>query len=61
MTQCFYCANGRVTTPPGSKSFAEFVDMTSVTCKLGKKTGCNYCNSFKDVDDVKPQTEKEKC
>ena len=47
MTQCFYCENGKVVTPPGVKSFEEFVDATYVECKLGKKTGCEYCVAFR--------------
>lgn len=46
MCQCFYCTNGKVVTPPDVKSFEEFVDLTTVTCKLGHKTGCKYCVVF---------------
>ena len=53
MCQCFYCTNGKVTTPPDVKSFEEFVDLTTVTCKLGLKTGCNYCREFHDTDEKK--------
>ena len=51
MCQCFYCVNGKVTTPEGISSFEEFVDFTSVECKLGMKTGCSYCPKFADIDD----------
>lgn len=51
MCQCFYCKNGEVTTPPTVNSFEEFVDFTTVTCKLGLKTGCLYCPKFVDVDE----------
>jgi hypothetical protein len=40
-----------VATPPGCRSFEEFVDLTTVTCKLGLKTGCLYCPKFIDVDE----------
>ena len=53
MCQCFYCANRKVTTPEGVKSFEDFVDLTSVECKLGMKTGCDYCPKFADIDEVK--------
>lgn len=52
MCQCFYCANGKTVTPPNCKSFEEFVDTTTVKCKLGKKTSCSYCSNFLDVDDA---------
>jgi hypothetical protein len=51
MCQCFYCTNGKVTTPPDVKSFEDFVDLTTVTCKLGHKTGCKYCVDFHDVEE----------
>lgn len=52
MCQCFYCTNGKTVTPPGCENFEEFVDTTTVTCKLGLKTGCSYCASFEDVDEA---------
>lgn len=58
MCKCFYCTNGKVTTPPDVRSFEEFVDLTTVKCKLGLKTGCNYCHAFNDVDE--PTRKKEK-
>ena len=51
MCQCFYCTNGKVTTPPDVKSFEDFVDLTTVTCKLGHQTGCKYCVDFHDVEE----------
>lgn len=53
MCQCFYCANGKVITPPGVESFEDFVDLTYVECKLGKKTGCDYCHMFADSEESK--------
>lgn len=58
MCQCFYCTNGKVTTPPDVKSFEEFADLTTVNCKLGLKTGCNYCHAFHDVDEQTRKKEK---
>ena len=58
MNKCFYCANGNVHTPPGCKSFEEFVDSTTVSCKLGKKTGCDYCRDFKNPDGTLSQADK---
>lgn len=48
MNQCFYCTSGVVQTPPGVKSFEEFVDTTTVSCKHGKKTGCAWCDTFQE-------------
>ncbi len=59
MCQCFYCVNGNVVTPPGVKSFEEFIDTTYVTCKLGNKTGCDYCREFGDKN--KKEGEKKTC
>lgn len=53
MNQCFYCTKGQVVTPPGCRSFEEFVDLTYVKCKLGHKTGCDCCHDFCDVDTKK--------
>lgn len=53
MSQCFYCTNGKVVTPPGVKSFEEFADLSYAKCKLGHKTGCNCCHDFCDVDTKK--------
>lgn len=58
MCQCFYCTNGKVTTPSDVRSFEDFVDLTTVTCKLGKKTGCNYCQEFNDVTEQKKGTKQ---
>lgn len=49
MCQCFYCTNGQVQTFPGVRTFEEFVNATSVVCKLGKKIGCQYCTDFFDI------------
>lgn len=57
MCKCFYCANGKVVTPPGCKSFEEFIDTSTAECKLGLKTGCSYCRSFVDVDNPKQKKE----
>lgn len=59
MNQCFYCANGKVTTPPDVKSFEEFADCTTVACILGKKVGCAYCPKFKDADGALTVADKE--
>ena len=58
MCQCFYCTKGQAVTPPGCQSFEEFVDLTYVKCKLGHKTGCNYCRDFCDVDKKKKGSRK---
>lgn len=59
MNQCFYCGNGKVDTPPGCKSFEEFVDCTSVSCMCGhKKPKHDYCPDFKDMDGMLSQTDK---
>lgn len=59
MNQCFYCANGKVTTPHDVKSFEDFVDCTSVSCVLGKNVGCDYCKAFKDADGALTVADKE--
>lgn len=59
MNQCFYCANGKVTTPPDVKSFEEFADCTSASCSLGLKVGCAYCPKFKDADGALTVADKE--
>jgi hypothetical protein len=60
MCQCFCCANGKVTTPPKIKSFEEFASLTTVICKLGKKTGCNCC-AFRDKTAQTKKKEKNVC
>lgn len=52
---CWICVNSKSVTPPGFKSFAEFVDLTTVGCTLGLETGNGYCKHFKEValDDEK--------
>lgn len=55
MCDCWICANSKAVTPPGCKSFAEFVDLTTVECTLGLETGRGYCKDFKEVE---PDAEK---
>lgn len=50
LCDCWICVNSKAVTPPGCKSFAEFVDFTTVECTLGLETGRGYCKHFKEVE-----------
>ena len=50
MCDCWICVNSKAVTPPGCKSFEEFVDYTTVECTLGLETGKGYRKHFKEVE-----------